>query len=457
MLLKLCVLPHWASCSEKMKFVFLILFEAAVLLFTYGSGLRKDRTESAQEEKVIEACPIKLQASEKCDEGDECPYQITLPPMTIQLPRQFQLIEQTLREVEILKEAVNNLKKTCQDCKLQADDNQDVDSNEFLPPETDPLTDHSKPQDNRVPELQNMVSKLSTSLKKAKTEIHSLQGRLEQMNLINMDNVENYVDSKVANLTFVLNSLDHKCSSNCPAEQSNAAMQLLQRDCADYFALGKRQNGIYRIIPDPRNSSFEVYCDMGSMGGGWTVIQMRQDGSTNFNRTWNEYKNGFGNLSREFWLGNDKIHLLTKSKEMQLRIELEDFNGVKEYAKYEQFYVANEFLKYRLSISGYSGTAGDALHFSKYYNHDQKFFTTPDRDNDRYPSGNCGAYYSSGWWFDACLAANLNGKYYHKKYRGVRNGIFWGTWSGLSNDIPSGYRQPFKKVKMMIRPKIFMS
>lgn len=44
---------------------------------------------------------------------------------------------------------------------------------------------------------------------------------------------------------------------------------------------------------------------------------------------------------------------MTKVKDMVLRIELEDFEGVREYAKYEQFYVANEFLRYRLSISGY--------------------------------------------------------------------------------------------------------
>lgn len=233
-------------------------------------------------------------------------------------------------------------------------------------------------------------------------------------------------------------------------------IQILQGDCSNFYAAGKLRNGIYRITPDPRHDSFDVYCEMESMGGGWTVFQMRQDGSTSFNRTWKEYKNGFGNLSREFWLGNDKIHLLTKSKEMQLRIELEDFNGVKEYAKYEQFYVTNEFLKYRLSIGSYSGTAGNALQFSKHYNHDQRFFTTPDRDNDRYPSGNCGAYYSSGWWFDACLAANLNGVYYHKKYKGVRNGIFWGTWPTASDNSLNGYRQPFKKVRMMMRPKVFV-
>uniref|UniRef100_A0A3P9HWJ3 Fibrinogen C-terminal domain-containing protein n=1 Tax=Oryzias latipes TaxID=8090 RepID=A0A3P9HWJ3_ORYLA len=230
-----------------------------------------------------------------------------------------------------------------------------------------------------------------------------------------------------------------------------------RRDCAELLMLGNKHSGIYRVSPNHRHASFNVFCDMEQEGGGWTVLQRRMDGSVSFNRTWAEYRSGFGELSGEFWLGNNMIHLLTHDRDMVLRVELEDFNGVREHAQYAHFSVAGEQLQYRLTVGGYTGTAGDALLFSRMYNHNNKAFTTPDKDNDRYPSGNCGAYYSSGWWFDACMAANLNGRYYAGPYKGLRDGIFWGTWPNISREYyPTNDRHSFKNVRMMIRPVGFL-
>ena len=145
-------------------------------------------------------------------------------------------------------------------------------------------------------------------------------------------------------------------------------------------------------------------------GGGWTVFQRRQDGSVDFYRGWNDYKAGFGQLTAEFWLGNDKIHRLTASRPSSLRVELEDWNGVKVYAKYGKFNIGDEQAQYRLEVGSYSGTAGDSLAY-----HNNMVFTTKDRGNDRY-SGNCAVEWTGACWFKDCYYFNLNGQYLEDKY-----------------------------------------
>ena len=84
------------------------------------------------------------------------------------------------------------------------------------------------------------------------------------------------------------------------------------------------------------------------------MFQKRLDGSVDFDRVWNDYKQGFGSLSGEFWLGLDKVHSLTKERR-KLRVELEDFDGQTAYAEYDLFGVADEGNKYRLTLGTYAG------------------------------------------------------------------------------------------------------
>ena len=167
--------------------------------------------------------------------------------------------------------------------------------------------------------------------------------------------------------------------------------------------------------PDGKGS-FNVYCDMRTDGGGWTVFQRRQDGSVDFYRGWNDYKSGFGQLTAEFWLGNDKIHRLTAARPNTLRVELEDWDGVRVYAKYGKFNVGDEQAKYRLEVGSYLGTAGNSLAY-----HNKRAFSTKDRDND-ISSFDCAVMNTGAWWYKSCHYANLNGKYLGNKrdYRGAQ-------------------------------------
>lgn len=57
-------------------------------------------------------------------------------------------------------------------------------------------------------------------------------------------------------------------------------------------------------------------------GGGWTIIQRRKVGLTSFNRDWKQYREGFGNIRGDFWLGNENIYRLSRRPTV-LRVELE--------------------------------------------------------------------------------------------------------------------------------------
>ena len=111
---------------------------------------------------------------------------------------------------------------------------------------------------------------------------------------------------------------------------------------------------MYTIKPD-NLPAFDVFCDQTTAGGGWTVFQKRIDGSENFYLYWNDYKDGFGDLNGEFWLGNDKIHRLTIDDNQMLRVDLEDFEGNTAHAEFDMFGVMNEDDKYKVIIGSYSG------------------------------------------------------------------------------------------------------
>ncbi|KAL9982271.1 hypothetical protein ACROYT_G004297 [Oculina patagonica] len=132
------------------------------------------------------------------------------------------------------------------------------------------------------------------------------------------------------------------------------------KSCDQLFQDGFTSNGVYTIAPDG-GKPIQVLCDMTTEGGGWTVFQRRLDGSVDFYLGWESYKNGFRDLNGEFWLGNDNLHRLTAADDVMLRVDLEDFDGDIRYAEYTTFKVADEGDKYRLSIGGYFGTAGNSM------------------------------------------------------------------------------------------------
>ncbi|XP_067940566.1 uncharacterized protein [Watersipora subatra] len=157
-------------------------------------------------------------------------------------------------------------------------------------------------------------------------------------------------------------------------------------DCQDAFDNGKRNSGAaYTLYTDPESAHVLAVCQFDDQSG-WTLIQRRLDGTIDFNRGWDEYARGFGNIPGEYRIGLENIHHLTK-KNQKLSIFLEDHEGQSRTANYSLFQIDNEESNYQLLVSGYSRDAEDSLFY-----HHELGFSTFDYDNDGSP-GSCALTY----------------------------------------------------------------
>ena len=162
-------------------------------------------------------------------------------------------------------------------------------------------------------------------------------------------------------------------------------------------------------------TTLNARCDMATDGGGWIIIQRRiLNEPVNFNRKWEDYENGFGDLNGEFWYGLRNIHFLTTRDEVELRIDMVNKDGESFTWTYQTFIVAGGGDKYRLTVGGGEGVGNDAMAF-----HNGVHFSTYDQDNDKWNDNSCAYTYQGGWWFKNCYRTNPNGPHNTPSLPGV--------------------------------------
>jgi len=176
---------------------------------------------------------------------------------------------------------------------------------------------------------------------------------------------------------------------------------------------------------------------------GWIIIHQHLGYTFNWNLSWADYKAGFGDIGADFWLGLEKMHLLTSSQPYRLRVEVQQNSTNLWYsAEYWSFKIGDELNdKYRLKVSGYSGDAGDSLMYKGgggRYKHNGMKFTTYDQDNDKWNGNNCASSRCGGWWYKACnkccLTCSCNLRHY---------------WSTMATDTAD---KRARNSRMMIKP-----
>uniref|UniRef100_A0A182N1V3 Fibrinogen C-terminal domain-containing protein n=1 Tax=Anopheles dirus TaxID=7168 RepID=A0A182N1V3_9DIPT len=201
-------------------------------------------------------------------------------------------------------------------------------------------------------------------------------------------------------------------------------------------------SGLYRIR-DGNVGSTQYYCQMELLDGGWTMIQHRTSGRTNFTRSYQEYKDGFGHPEQEFWIGLTRLNQITSLAQYELAILMDGFDGSTAMVQYTSFKVGAESDGFRLTtLSGYSGTVGNSLSTSV-----GMTFSTFDHDTDTASTQNCASTWRGGWWFSNCGDSNLNGYYAGATPTTTpRTAMVWSAYKGLS--------QSLKNSIMLIRKKV---
>ncbi|KAL1398188.1 hypothetical protein pipiens_002418 [Culex pipiens pipiens] len=120
------------------------------------------------------------------------------------------------------------------------------------------------------------------------------------------------VETRLDQLELKLNKTNHllaKIVTSLDVIQQQTSQLAVIKTCSEATT-----TKVYQLRLPLRATPIDVFCDMELLDGGWLVIQHRFDGSVDFNRSWAEYRDGFGVVgpSSEFWLGLEAVFQLTK-------------------------------------------------------------------------------------------------------------------------------------------------
>ncbi|KAJ8357278.1 hypothetical protein SKAU_G00200720 [Synaphobranchus kaupii] len=294
----------------------------------------------------------------------------------------------------------------------------------------------SLPNAQQLGDIAQLKEVIYTQEKSITALLKEVKGQHEQLNYQRnkIKLLEERLNSEAFEATF------HKISNSTPeapdleylannSTNSSIDMNDFPVDCSHVFNRGERNSGVYPIKPN-QSEPFYVYCHMTDDGGS-TIIQNRQDGSVDFDQTWEKYENGFGNLEEEFWLGLKKIYAIARQGSYILRIELEDWKQGRHSFEYN-LTLEGPASHYALHLMQVSGDLPDVM-----TNYTARFSTKDHNNNE---DSSCAQNYTGGWWFNACEGTNLNGRYAPARPRGRterRRGMYWRPGGGNAYSLKS--------------------
>ncbi|KAH8336122.1 hypothetical protein KR074_003537, partial [Drosophila pseudoananassae] len=156
---------------------------------------------------------------------------------------------------------------------------------------------------------------------------------------------------------------------------------------------------VLREIQLPGPPPFKVVCMSDSeFGSRWLTVYSKIYNSQKFNRTYEDYERGFGDVGTkymdEFFIGLNRLHYLTNGKPHEVL-----FATVVGERRCGNFVVGDKSEAYKVKSIG--NCAGDDL--SWIIPRQGSKFSTFDRDADGVPYRNMAKEARYGWWFDPSM------------------------------------------------------
>ena len=204
-------------------------------------------------------------------------------------------------------------------------------------------------------------------------------------------------------------------------------------------------NGIYKIKPDGTNE-FEVFCDMITDGGGWTLVWSNLRGGSNKPTTSLNWDNAINTIpiyqpDKQLNTNLEEVVVYTGLKYWKLIGENEiRYDWANDYnSNIDQSFIADYSLDendfYTINMTNYNQRVGSKE--SRFYAyHNGMKFTTYDKDNDL-KSYNCaGSFSDTPFWYKECWSGSINGggenegeDYFNGAYW-IGSNRYWGTDEG---------------------------
>ena len=184
--------------------------------------------------------------------------------------------------------------------------------------------DNFKQSDQHLKQVEMKVANISQEMKiialKVKEKLKCSQFRNVENGLLEKDG-EN-CQLKCNQGTYALPAKSFKCNESYCLTVANIKC-LAAKSCKDILHhLPESQNGVYTIFSQDGASSYDVFCDMTSGGGGWTLTAVVANGDGN-NWAFGDSDRDYGD-SNALWensatLGRVKNKTSTSAKDFKSR------------------------------------------------------------------------------------------------------------------------------------------